>query len=87
MWKEVFFALFKVQSRHLHEGLNETSRDSRSTGLNQGPSDNETGRLDSRTEYLVQNTRRLFPEDKSTQQLSYQLLTYLLHGAGSFLRS
>ena len=63
MWKKEVFALFKVLSRHLHEGLNETSHDSRPTGLNQGLSHNETGRLVSRTEYLVQNTRRLFPED------------------------
>jgi hypothetical protein len=63
MWKKEIFALFKALSRHLHEELNETSHDSRSTGLNQGLSDTKTGRLDSRTEYLVQNTRRVFTED------------------------
>ena len=73
MWKKEVFALFKVLSRHLHERLKETSHDSRPTGLNQGLSDNKTGRLVSRSECLVQNTWRLFPEDKSTQQLSYQL--------------
>jgi hypothetical protein len=57
----------------MHEGLKETSHDSRPKGLNQGLSDNKTGRLVSRSEGLVQNTRRLFPEDKPTQQLSYQL--------------
>jgi hypothetical protein len=65
-WKKGVFVSFQVLSRHLHEGLTETSHDSRSTGLNQGLYDNETGRLVSRSEYLVQNTRRPFPEDWST---------------------
>jgi hypothetical protein len=69
--KKDVFVLFNIISRHLHEGLTETSHDSRPKGLNQGLSDNETGKLVSRSEYLVQNTQRPFPENWSTP-VAYQ---------------